>query len=326
MPVFRYEAIDKHGRSLSGLMPAMDESNLEQRLRHIGLWLTEAALDKVSASTELVPRADLRWLKLRGKRRRRELIDFCTLMTFQVRVGIPLVKALEVAAQDCKDPRFQKVLTGLQSQLESGRQFHEALARYPAVFTPHFVSVIRAGELSSKMPETFDDLRKYLEWVEQVMADVRQATLYPSIVLTVVSGFVIFLFTFIIPKFAELLDKLNVAKPVLTTIVLGAGDFFSSTWWFWLPALALVSIGIPLGRRVSPRIALLVDHAKLKLPIFGELNLMLALSRFTHNLSILSRSVIPILEPALMLFLIFLVGSIALAIYLPIITLMGSIR
>jgi len=231
-------------------------------------------------------------------------------------------------------------------------------------------------------------------------------------VLTVVSGFVIFLFTFIIPKFAELLDKLNVAKPVLTTIVLGAGDFFSSTWWFWLPALALVAIGIPLGRRVSPRIALLVDHAKLKLPIFGELNLMLALSRFTHNLAILYRSGIPILEslrlcqrgligntvveravgeteklikggstiseamhrqpvfsamllrmvtmgentghldqgldnvasyynqviprriknlfsilePALMLFLIFLVGSIALAIYLPIITLMGSIR
>src|SRR5438093_324092 len=412
MPVFRYEAIDKHGRSLSGLMPAMDESNLEQRLRHIGLWLTEAALDKVSASTELVPRADLRWLKLRGKRRRRELIDFCTLMTFQVRVGIPLVKALEVAAQDCKDPRFQKVLGGLQAQLESGLQFHEALARYPAVFTPHFVSVVRAGELSSKMPETFEDLRKYLEWVEQLMSDVRQATLYPSIVVTVVSAFVIFLFTFIIPKFAVLLDSLKVKKPMLTALVLGTGDFFSATWWFWLPLIGVLALGVPVGRRLSPRIALAIDHVKLRLPIFGELNLMLALSRFTHNLAILYRSGIPILEslrlcqqglignavveravantehliksgstiseamhrqpvfsamllrmvtmgentghldqgldnvasyynqviprriknlfsilePALMLFLIFLVGSIALAIYLPIITLMGSIR
>src|SRR5437867_1824369 len=198
MPVFRYQAIDKRGRNLSGMMPALDESNLEMRLKHIGLWLTEAALEKVSGSADVVPQADLRWLKMRGKRRRRELIDFCTLMTFQVRVGIPLGRALEVAAQDCKDTRFQKVLTGLQNQLESGLQFHEALARYPAVFSPHFVSVIRAGELSSKMPETFEDLRKYLEWVEQLMADVRQATLYPSIVLTVVSGFVICLFTFII--------------------------------------------------------------------------------------------------------------------------------
>jgi type IV pilus assembly protein PilC len=412
MPVFRYEAIDKRGRSLTGMMPALDESNLEMRLKHIGLWLTEAALEKASASADAVPQSDLRWLKMRGKRRRRELIDFCTLMTFQIRVGIPLGRALEVSAQDCKDPRFQKVLNGLQSQLESGLQFHEALARYPAIFSPHFVSVVRAGELSSKLPETFEDLRKYLEWVEQVMSDVRQATLYPSIVITVVFAFVIFLFTFIIPKFAELLNHLNVEQPILTRIVLGAGGFFHSTWWFWLPMLLLAAIGIPVGRRLSRRFAVMVDAAKLRIPIFGELNLMLALSRFTHNLAILYRSGIPILEalrlcqrglignanieeavagvelaikggatiseamhrqtvfsamvlrmvtmgestgsldqalenvanyynqviprriknlfsvlePMLMLFLIFLVGSIALAIYLPIISLMGAIR
>src|ERR1041385_2350886 len=146
MPVFRYQAIDKRGRNLSGMMPALDESNLEMRLKHIGLWLTEAALEKVSAPNDAIPKSDLRWLKLTGKRQRRELIDFCTLMTFQVRVGIPLARALEVSAQDCKDPRFQKVLSGLQTQLESGLQFHEALARYPSIFSPHFVSVIPAGE------------------------------------------------------------------------------------------------------------------------------------------------------------------------------------
>ena len=76
------------------------------------------------------------WLKLSSKQRRRELIDFCTLMTFQVRVGIPLAKALEVACQDCTDPAFQKVLRGLQGHLESGLQFHEALAAIPACSPP----------------------------------------------------------------------------------------------------------------------------------------------------------------------------------------------
>ena len=56
MPVFRYQAVDKRGRNLTGMMPAMDESNLEQRLRHIGLWLTEAALDKVSVAGDSVPK------------------------------------------------------------------------------------------------------------------------------------------------------------------------------------------------------------------------------------------------------------------------------
>jgi type IV pilus assembly protein PilC len=198
----------------------------------------------------------------------------------------------------------------------------------------------------------------------------------------------------------------------LTQIVFAAGDFAQATWWLWLPLLFLLVMGIPLGRRLSPRIALLLDHLKLRLPIFGQLNLMLALSRFAHNLSMLYRSglailealklcqhglignavveravagveadiktgstiseamhrqpvfsallvrmvamgessgsldhaldnvcdyyteIIPrriksvfsVLEPALMLFLIFLVGAVALAIYLPILSLMSAIK
>jgi type IV pilus assembly protein PilC len=412
MPVFRYQAIDKRGRSLGGVMPALDESGLERRLKGLGLWLTESAIEKLEPAGAAAPKSEVRWLRLRGKPKRRELIDFCTLMTFQVRAGIPLAKALEVACQDCQDAAFQKVLSGLQGHLESGLRFHEALKRYPNVFSTHFVSVVRAGELSSKLPETLDDLKDYLEWVERVMADVRQATLYPSIVITVVTAFVLFLFSTIIPKFAALLDKLNVQQPLLTRIVLTASTVVMATWWIWLPLLVFFAVGVPILRRQSLRFARAIDRLKLRLPIFGDLNLMLALSRFTHNLAILYGSGIPILEalgmchhglignafveqavaqvrddirtgstiseamhrqpvfsalllrmvtmgettgkldealqnvagyyneviprriksvftvlePALMLFMIFLVGCIALAIYLPIISLMGSIR
>src|SRR5205085_3981825 len=106
--------------------------------------------------------------------------------------------------------------------------FYEALAAYPSVFSRHFCSVIRAGELSSKLPETFDDLKKYLEWVEQLLADVRQATIYPAIVMTVIAVFVLFLFAYIIPKFAALLDSLKVQQPLLTRIVFTAGDAVKS--------------------------------------------------------------------------------------------------
>jgi type IV pilus assembly protein PilC len=300
----------------------------------------------------------------------------------------------------------------MQRQIESGSQIHEAMAKYPGVFSIHFVSVIKAGETTSNLPEAFHDLKDYLEWVERMLADVRQASLYPAIVITVIMAFTIFLFTFIIPKFAELLEKLHVQQPLLTRIVFGVGHFAAATWWLWLPALFLFVIFAFFGRRISPGIALAIDRIKLNLPIFGELNSMLALSRFTHNLSILYRSGLPIvqaldmcergligntvieravgavkeevktgsviseamhrqtvftalllrmvamgetsgnldkaldnvsayytevvprriknlfsvLEPALMLFLIFLVGSVALAIYLPIISLMGAIR
>jgi len=412
MPVYQYEAIDQRGKSLKGTMPAADESNLERKLKDAGLWLTEAFVHRSTATQVSAPKAAVRRFKLRGSRGRRELIDFCTLMTFQIRVGLPIVRSLEVASQDCKSPGFQAVLVDLQRQIESGLQFHEAMAEYPGVFSVHFLSVIKAGEMSSNLPEAFSHLKDYLEWVERTMADVRQASLYPAIVITVIMGFTIFLFTFIIPKFAELLDKLGVPQPLLTRIVFGAGHFAAETWWLWIPGMFLFILFAFFGRRISPRIALMIDNMKLTLPLFGELNSMLALSRLAHNLSILYSSGLPIvqalqlckkgligntvvekaigvveedvktgstiseamhrhsvftallkrmvnmgetsgnldkaldnvagyygevvprriknlfsvLEPTLMLFLIFLVGCVALAIYLPIISLMGAIK
>jgi type IV pilus assembly protein PilC len=411
MPVFKYQVIDARGRSLAGTMPAPDEKTLEQNLRKAGLWLTEATVDR-PASARAAPKASGHRVRLSGKRGRRELIDFCTLMTYQLRAGVPLVRALEVAGMDCKDKRFEQVVRGLGSHLESGLQLYEAMGHYPRVFSAHFISVVKAGELSSKLPETFADLKGYMEWLEQLISDMRQASLYPSIVLVVIMAFAIFLFTFIIPKFAALLSKLNVEQPLLTQIVFGAGDFAKNTWWIWIPLFLILVIGVPIGRRTSPAFAFMLDQLKLKLPVFGILNQMLALSRFTHNLAMLYRSGIPILqalnycqqglignavvehavrrveadvksgstiseamhrhpifspmllrmitmgetagnldkaldtvadyyndiiprtikkvftvlEPALMLLLIFVVGCVALAIYLPIIALMGSIK
>src|SRR5437899_4944369 len=181
MPIFQYEAVDARGRVRTGAMPAHDEATLERNLKAHGLWITEAGLERPKSAR--APARKGRGLLRTGRASRRDLIDFCTLMTFQIRVGVTLVRALEVARQDCTDLRFKSVLTGLQSRLESGEHFYEALAHYPGAFGPHFVNVIRAGEMRSKLPETFDDLRKHLERSEEIIADVRQATIYPAIVM-----------------------------------------------------------------------------------------------------------------------------------------------
>src|ERR1035441_959178 len=147
MPVWAYQAIDKGRHSLGGVMPAHDESNLELRLKGLGLWLTDATVEKLEAAGSVAPKSEMRWLHLGRKQRRRELIDFCTLMTFQVQAGIPLGKAIEVACQDCKDPAFQTVLTGLQGHIESGLRFHEALKRSPDGFTNNLVPTAPARQM-----------------------------------------------------------------------------------------------------------------------------------------------------------------------------------
>jgi type IV pilus assembly protein PilC len=275
-------------------MPAHDESQLEEKLSSTGIWLIEARLQKIRSTADTAAGSKQGWLS--PGIRRRDLIEFCTLMTFQIRVGVVLMHALEVARQDCANRTFRAVIAGLRRHVEAGLLFYEALEKYPKVFTPHFISVVRAGEMSSKLPEAFEDLRNYLEWVEKIIADVRQASLYPAIVLTVVSAFVVGLFTFIIPKFADLLISVNVELPLLTRIIFGVSGFVRATWWVWFLVIPGLVAAILIARKVSKGFALLFDAAKFKLPIFGELNWMLAISRFTHNFSILYRSGIPILQ------------------------------
>ena len=294
MPLFSFQALDQRGRRFSGEMAAASESILEQKLIETGAWLVEARLKGSAASTarQTSAKSPLR----SGTVGRRTLIDFCTLMCFQTKVGLPLIQALEVARMDSENRFFSAILGALQSHIENGSLSYEAMEKYPNVFSPHFVSVIRAGESSGKLPEAFQNLRDYLEWVDRVLSEVRQASLYPAITFTVVMAFTIGLFIFVIPRFAQLLGSVNAKLPLLTEIVFGLSKALQTTWYVWLLCIPAVVICILVARKYSKKVSILFDKAKLNMPIFGPLNLMLAMSRFTHNLSILYSAGIPLLN------------------------------
>ncbi len=293
MPNYSYEAIDRAGRRVKGTLSADSEANLELKLNQMGAWVTHSKLQKAgsAANTHVGP---INWMAAKVKRR--ELIDFCTVMVFQTRVGIPMVQALAVAAEDCETERFRSVLKAIQREIEGGKFFHEAMDVFPEVFSLQFRKVLRAGETSGQLPEAFSDLGKNLVWTEKVLAEVRQASIYPAIVLSVVLVFIIGLFTFVIPKFAALLNNVHVQLPLLTQIIFGLSHGIRSTWWLWLIVVPSLISGLLFARRVSKSFALKLDRIKLKLPVFGEINLMLSVSRFSHNFSMLYRSGIPVVQ------------------------------
>jgi type II secretory pathway component PulF len=299
MPLFHYQAIDQKGHTLNGAMAAEDEGMLEQRLRALDCWLLDATVRNPA------PAAQRQAEETRARKgwftgvKRRDLIELCTLMSFQTRSGVPVVQALEVAAQDCENASFRKVIDGVRRQVEGGLLLNEALAKYPRVFDSQFVSLVRTGEMSSRIPDTFQDLRDYLDWIEQLMADVRQASIYPAVIMGVVFLFVLLLFSFVIPKFVTLMEVAKVPLPMLTKVVFGFSDLAKDTWWMWLLLFIAGIIGLKMGRRI-PSVASLIDTVKLKLPILGDLNHMIAISRFAHNLALLYRSGVPILTSLLL--------------------------
>lgn len=221
---------------------------------------------------------------------RRDLIDFVTLMAFLAEVGIPLVQALETAANDCENPALKSTLTDLRKLLEGGVTFAEALERFPKFFSTQFVGIIRAGESSGSLVESFRELKRYMEWQERTANDVRQATIYPAMVLLSVAIMVAVLFTFVIPKFETMLKELKTDLPTSTRIVMGIGSFMKAHWLPIFTSLVGGPILIKVASRMSRRIAVLWDQIWIGIPLFGEITRLLYMTRFAHNLAILYRN------------------------------------
>lgn len=288
MPTYFYKSVDKQGNYVTGVMEAANEAALEEKLESIGYYLLQARLEIEKETREA--RMAL-W-----KVSRRNLIDFFTQMNVQLKAGVPLIQAMEVAVEECENHRFKLILDSIHRNVLAGSLFYEALEKYPEAFPPHVVSLIRAGEMSGRLPETFKDLRDYFEWLDKVISDVRQASIYPAIVLGIVSTFVLALFTFVIPKFMELMKVARVQVPPITQFIFGLSEFAKQTWWIWISSMVGGFILVKLAHRVSPVFAEFVDQIKLKIPMLGEINRMIALSRFAHNLALMYRAGIPILQ------------------------------
>jgi len=290
---FVYQCVDHNGKTISGKMLAPDETALEERLKANGLWLVDAKADKPARKPSTLA---ARGIRIGNDTGRRELIDFCTLMSFQLRVGVTMVQALEISAADCPNPRFRETISEVKKLVESGEPLADALARFPRSFAGNITSLIRAAESSGTVPEAFLELKRYLEWQEQIISDIRQATIYPAIVLFVVCLFVLVLFTFVVPRFVSLLSVAKVSLPLITRVVFAASDFAKATWWMWFVLLIGAPAIIGLLKRRSLPFAMAYDRFKFRLPVFGELNHMLVIARFAHNLAVLYRSGIPIIN------------------------------
>jgi type II secretory pathway component PulF len=183
----------------------------------------------------------------------------------------------------------------LAGEVMIGTPMHQALELYPRVFSREVVAMVQAGEVSGRMPEVFHSLSGYFEWLEGLMAEVRQALIYPIAVMVAAAALVLLLFTFVVPQFVKLLLDLSLEVPTLTRIVMGVSTVLLKGW----PALVTLLIGAPIALKFAlrvPAFAAGFDRRLMKLPIFGSLVAMFALSRFAHNLAMLYSAGIPLLR------------------------------
>jgi type II secretory pathway component PulF len=287
VPNFHYRAIDAQGNPSESEMTAIDLSQLEQRLQDMGLLLVQALETKPKSSSTV---------DKRGKVKPRDLLEFSTHMFTLLDAGIPLSEAVKNLSKESPNLQLRSTLHAVFQQVEAGSPLHAAMNQHPNVFPPQVTNLVQAGEESDTLADTFKELERYLDWAEQIRGDVRQATIYPSIVILAVTGLLILLFTFVIPRFIPVLHDLNVPLPFITVLVIEVSEFMVNNWVIWMPALLITPLAWWVGRNYLTAFPGWRDKIILELPVVGELLRMLTLSKFVQNFAVLYRAGIPVLQ------------------------------
>ncbi len=285
MPFFDYRAIDQTGRAVKGVLSAVNDIDLELRLKRMGLDLVTLA----ELSRQYAPKG-------RERITRRDLITFCIHMRYITRASIPLLEGLRDLRDSMEKRGFRDVLTALLEDLEGGKVLSQALASHPAVFGTVFVHSIKAGEQTGLLDEVFERLSESLKWQEEVASKAKRLMIYPALVLAVVGAAILFLLLYLVPQVLSLVKTMGVTLPLPTLILLALSQALRS---YWLPLLAITlgtAIGLPYWIRRTEAGQWWWDRTQLRLPVIGPILQKIVLSRFTNTLAMMYRSGVTVLD------------------------------
>lgn len=219
------------------------------------------------------------------------LRQFSTLM----RAGVTIVDSVKILSQQVESKRLRKTLAEIDEELRKGNSLSDSLAKYPKIFEPLTVNLVRAGELSGNIDDSLDRLATHYDKAYQTRQKVISAMSYPVVVGILAIGVVIFLLSTIVPMFVDMFQGFGGELPIVTQIVMGASEF-TVQYWYLLVLFALICAGTIWLMKRSEQGRMVLDTLVLKIPIFGKLLQKSALARLTRTLSSLFTSSVPILQ------------------------------
>ena len=284
MPTYAYKATNDAGKTVKGVMTAETEDALEAALDGQNLFLiTASETNKAASGNGGRPG---RKKMVRSKVKRGDLISFTVHLSTVLGAGVPILQGLDDMVDETENAYFKDVISGIKVAIQEGSSISDSFEAYPNVFGELYVAILRSGESTGRVDEVLKELVGFLEWQEELIGTIKQATTYPMIVMTAVMGLIGVMFTFVLPRFLAIFDDFNIPLPLPTRIVIAISSFFQNFWWLMI----LAAVGAFFGYRAANRTPggrTVIDRAKLKLPIFGELLRKIALSRFSHYLATL---------------------------------------
>jgi type II secretory pathway component PulF len=283
MPEYWYSALTNAGVVQEGSMSAPSENALAEQLRAAGSFLIRTEVRDSAAASRANTRTDARI-------DRKDLLAFLEYVAGSFDVGIPMLDTLDDVVNRLQSKKLRQIVLEIRYAVaEEGKSLSAALAEHPRAFPELYVGTIRAGEASGELGYALRQLVEYMDWQENISAQLRQATAYPAIVLSAVGLLVVGLLGFVFPRITPLLRINNIELPLPTRVILVVSNFVHDRWLVCLGVIVAAAAAVWLVRR-SDSGRLLLDRLVLRLPIVGSVIRDVFMARIVTYLSLFYRT------------------------------------
>ncbi|MBU1130326.1 type II secretion system F family protein [Patescibacteria group bacterium] len=287
MPIFKYKAIDQKGKLVTDTINASSEKEAESLLKdkdHKVLVLKEQKTGTFSSDIKII-----------GKFPVKEKISICRYLSTMMKAGLPLEESVNLLIEGSENKTVKKVLQDISFSIRKGSSLHSSFKKYPKFFDDIFLAMVKTGEISGTLDESFNHLSVQFKREEDLRKKVIGALLYPAIIISLMFAVGLLMLTFVLPRLGKVFTNLNVELPPLTKLLLGISLFMQKN-----SAIVLLSVPVLIFLLTlffkSKTGGKLVYFITSKLPVLKDILLHYNLTRFNQSLSALLKGGVSIGE------------------------------
>lgn len=285
MAVFNYKVVDKDGKNKKGTIEAPNRDGAEKKLKSDGYSIMSLTEQNNPFSGGLIKK----------KVKSRDLGVFCKQFSAVIKAGVTIISALELMGDQIENPTLKRAVMDAKTYVEKGGTLADALRVSSDVFPPIMINMVAAGELSGNLEVCLDRLVEHFEKDNALSSKIKGAMVYPIVVFIVMIIVVIVVMIAVIPNFTSMFEDMGTKLPLATRMMVAASNFIIHKWYILIIVVAAIVFGCKAFKKSSVGEQFFSNIA-IKAPVFGNLTIKSACSRFARTMSTLMASGISMID------------------------------
>lgn len=281
---FKYVAKNQQGEIVTGYFPAFSKMDVYSYLNDEKMTVFEITTNKNVSF--LHSESSLFKTKMATK----DLVFWLTQLSTYIKAGIPLTDAVRVLAQQDKRKKYKSLYDSLIYELTTGQSFSESLRRQNGAFPALLVNMVQSSEMTGSVEKTLDEMSEYYQEIEETKKAIISAIAYPAVVMVFAIGIVIFMLTYIVPKFVEVYESMDSEINAITQLCLDISAFLKTKYLYLIGGILTIIVSYYLLYKNVKAFKAFMQELFMHLPVVGKLMIAKEMSMFARTFASLQKN------------------------------------